>query len=291
MLPESRIQAINAINNYIRLNNIQTVILNGNGAIYLAPFIKCKNKVAYKHTGWQSVNGFLKKLIYFFAINFSYSICKKIIVVSKSVHPLSFWKKKTVVIYNGVKTNELKPTEKQPNKTLEIIFVGRIYKQKGIWELFEAVKFLSTKYSFRIKFVGDGPDLSKLKQKVIQNELENHITLVGFTTNIKNELNQSDIFVLPSYYEACSLSILESMSMGLAVAVGNKGGAIEVIDDGENGILFPPKDISVIISSLEKLIKSESLRKKIGENARKTIEQKFDLRFTIEQVAVEIENL
>jgi len=287
-LKGNRLSALKEINTFIEINNIETLILNGNGSIYFAPFIKCKSKIAYKHTGWQSVEGILKKIVYFFAINFSYLYCKKILVVSKCVHPLKIWNKKTFVIYNGVKIPSL-PEIKTKNTVPHLIYVGRVYKEKGVFELFDVLKDLSKEYSFKMKFVGDGESLEELKLLTIKNKLETLIEFCGFCENVEEQLLQSDILVLPSYYEAFGLATAEGMSCALAVAVSNRGGGKELIVSGENGLLFNPFKKEEISNSLKTLLESETYRIELGQNARKTIIEKFTLDKTIQRLKILLE--
>jgi glycosyltransferase involved in cell wall biosynthesis len=282
-IKNNRFNALEEINIFLAENNIDTLILNGNGSIYMAPFIKCKEKIAYKHTGWQSVEGLMKKFIYFNAINVSYLFCRKIVIVSKSIMPLRIWKKKVFVIYNGVKIPVL-PHKRFTNEVPNVIFVGRIYKEKGVFELLEVLNDLAAKFSFKMKFVGDGDSLEDFKLLAKKNNLEGIINFCGFCENVDEHLLQSDILVLPSYYEAFGLATAEGMSHGLAVAVSNNGGGKELIVHGKNGLLFNPHVKKDIYDSLKVLIESEAYRIELGNNARQTIIDKFSINNTIEQL-------
>ena len=81
----------------------------------------------------------------------------------------------------------------------------------------------------------------------------------------------SDIFILPTLYEAFGLSILEAMAFGLPVVVSGAAGAAELIKDGVNGLLLDdPTDVSEMAAKLEPLLADASLRRRLGEEAQAT---------------------
>lgn len=280
-LPKERRKSIKLINRYIKENNISAIVFNGNSI--LSPFIHCKFKIAYIHSNWQSYNKYLRNFIYFFLINISYIFCDKIIAVSKSVKPLFIWNYKTEIIYNGIDVNYFTP-HKKDNNIPQLIFIGRIFYQKGIFELYEVLKKLSHDYKFKMTFVGEGPSLNELISKTKEDKLEKSIKFSGFINNVKNELFDSDILISPSYHEACSLSLLEAMSSELAVIVSDKGGSNEIIEHGVNGLLIDPFNEIDLYKNISDLISNKKYRTKLGFNARKTVIEKFSLEKSIEYI-------
>ena len=83
-----------------------------------------------------------------------------------------------------------------------------------------------------------------------------------------------DIFVLPTFYEPFGLVILESMACGLPAVTSKLAGAAELIDDGKDGIhLKDPKNFQVLAEELNYLMLNDSVRKKMGKNAREKAEK------------------
>ncbi|MFX0203716.1 MAG: glycosyltransferase family 4 protein, partial [Candidatus Hodarchaeota archaeon] len=107
---------------------------------------------------------------------------------------------------------------------------------------------------------------------------------VGYFERLKI-LQRATVFVNPSFFELCSLSILEAMSSGASVVASNVGGNPEIIESGKNGILVPASDHKTLAESIISLIENENLNKKIGKEARRTVEKKFSSKKCAEETA------
>jgi N,N'-diacetylbacillosaminyl-diphospho-undecaprenol alpha-1,3-N-acetylgalactosaminyltransferase len=95
---------------------------------------------------------------------------------------------------------------------------------------------------------------------------------------VKKLLGDSDIFILSSLIEVLPIAALEAMAMSLPCILTDVGGCSEIIKDGYNGYLVRPEDPHAIADKLLYLSKNNNLLKQMGENARKTVLEKFDLR-------------
>ena len=96
-------------------------------------------------------------------------------------------------------------------------------------------------------------------------------------------LRKTSVFVNPSLYENCSISILEAMSSGAAVVASDVGGNPELIRTGENGLLVPVLDHKKLAESLAMLLKDEKLNRRIGAEARRTVENSFSAKKSAEK--------
>ena len=133
-----------------------------------------------------------------------------------------------------------------------------------------------------LDFIGSGPQLSQLQEIARSNGIK-----ANFLGNIPNHelpkiLNQHELFVLPSLWEGMPKTLLEAMACGLPVIGTNVSGTKEVIKDGENGILCDT-DANSIRQAIVRLMDDEDLKKKLGKNARKTIEERFSLKKLVDQ--------
>ncbi|PRY53664.1 glycosyltransferase involved in cell wall biosynthesis [Arcticibacter pallidicorallinus] len=266
------------INRYVSANSVDLVVLNGNRAIYLAPFMKA-HAVAYKHTGSFSVNGILKKLIYYLCINLSYSFCKKIVYVSKAISKDDvLWKAKRCIIYNGIDISRYDGSRRS-DSIVTITFIGRLVKDKGILEAVKVVESVSKVKDIRFRIVGDGPLLEDLQNYVVSNESD-FISIEGYIENPEQVLQSTDIFFLPTYYESFGLSVCEAMAMKIPVITSNVGGLPEIIRHGFNGFLFPPADLESFRDTIIQLIDDPNLAKMVGDNARDTIRERFSNKET-----------
>ena len=192
--------------------------------------------------------------------------------VEQNYHP-----SRQILIPNYVETERFKLLGGTKNRGA-ICFVGSLYRAKNPLALLEALKGLP----YCLDFIGSGPQLSQLQEIARSNGIK-----ANFLGNIPNHelpkiLNQHELFVLPSLWEGMPKTLLEAMACGLPVIGTNVSGTKEVIKDGENGILCDT-DANSIRQAIVRLMDDEDLKKKLGKNARKTIEERFSLKKLVDQ--------
>jgi len=151
------------------------------------------------------------------------------------------------------------------------LFVGSLVPVKGVVHLVEAwhVVVRQCPYS-RLIIVGDGPERATLHAAVLQAGLDDSIHFAGRVPNeeVALYMASADLFVLPSLSEGFPLVVLEAMAAGLPVVVSNVTGLAEIVDDGENGLLVPPKDSESLAAAMVWLIGSPDERDRIGRANR-----------------------
>ena len=212
--------------------------------------------------------------------------CDKVIVLSeewKKYFEKLFAKEKITIVYNGV--NIPKDYNKDINNK-KILFLGRLVKEKGIYELIESIKDLTKEYKDIQLYIGGDGDLEKLKELVKEQKLENNIIFLGWidTKTKEKYLKGCSFFILPSYFEAMPVSLLEAMAYKSIVIATNVGGIPQIITNNTNGILIKEKNNTAISNSIRILLNDSSRRKEFSENARKTIEKNFDILKTISEI-------
>ena len=263
---------------------IDVVILNGNRAIYMAPFLPTKTyKIAYKHSSSASTP-LIKKGIYNILITLGFWCSHKIIGVSRMVvDEIKGFSLKKKVIYNGVFIPAYVKSTDSTKDRVRIVYVGRLEREKGIKEALDVIKRLSFRYSIVFNIAGTGVLYQEIKQKIEQEQIDN-IHLLGQINNVNELLLNSDIFILPSYNEAFPLSVLEAMAYGLPVLTTRTGGIPEAVSDGVTGILVPPKDVNELSRGLEKLLMNTSMRDQMGKAGRAKAQELFNIEKTIESI-------
>ncbi len=178
---------------------------------------------------------------------------------------------------NGIDNTIFKPVEKK-NEKKYILFTGRLSYRKGLFDLIECGKYICEKYP-DISFIitGSGILSDTLQERINELGLAKQFKFLGFVT--REELiklyQNATLYVLPSHYEGLPTVLLEAMSCGLPVIATAVSGNLDVITHGKNGILVPPKSPEKIAEAISLLLEDEQIRKKLGENARKTIEEKY----------------
>ena len=126
---------------------------------------------------------------------------------------------------------------------------------------------------------------------MIQRNGSQNIVLLGHVNDVEALLMDSDIFILPTYYEAISLSVLEAMACSLPVLATNVGGIPEAVKDGETGILVAPRNVSLLKDGLKELLENSKMRVEMGRKGRERAFACFDIRKTINEVAQLFKNI
>lgn len=158
-------------------------------------------------------------------------------------------------------------------------FVGRLVKDKGIHELVSAfVKLYKENTNIRLMLVGDFEQrLDPLNQETL-NLIQSHpgIRPMGKQGDVRPYLAASDVFVFPSYREGFPNVVLEAGAMGLPCIVTDINGCNEIITPHRNGIIIQPKDETALYEAMKYAVEHPEEMKRMGENARPVIEEKYD---------------
>ncbi|MFX1260384.1 MAG: glycosyltransferase family 4 protein [Promethearchaeota archaeon] len=226
----------------------------------LAKLQKQENKLRY----------FLN-LIYIYIIEFIiYKFADKIIFSNQSdqdfaidTFKLNKKRKNIGIIPNYIDTNLFKPIDVKKKENY-VLFIGRLSKEKNLDNLLMAFKDLK---DFKLDIIGTGPLEHELKSKVSRYNLPVNFLGVFPNNELPYIINQYNIFILPSFYEANPKSLLEAMSCGLTCIGTNVRGIREIIINGKNGLLCDLNPFSI----KNAILSIKELQIKIGVNARKYI--------------------
>jgi glycosyltransferase involved in cell wall biosynthesis len=146
---------------------------------------------------------------------------------------------------------------------LRLLFIGQISQRKGIFYLLEAASRLKNTYA-QLTLVGqiqgDGRALTPYQH------LYHHIPHVPHM-ELCEIYRQADVFVFPTLVEGMPMVILEAMASGLPV-ITTPNGPGDIVRDGVDGFLVPPRSVEAIVNGLERLRADPILRKAMGINAR-----------------------
>ncbi len=170
------------------------------------------------------------------------------------------------------------PAQRARHSNLQnVVFVGRLSSEKGLPTLLQAwsqVQAQATRPA-RLRLIGDGPQAAELRGLATTLMLGESVTFCGFCQNVPAELENADIFVLPSLAEGNSNAILEAMRAALPVVATRVGGAsMQVGSEGER-FLVPVGDGAALADRLLELIEDEKLRVRTGAAMRARIETVF----------------
>ncbi len=148
---------------------------------------------------------------------------------------------------------------------------------KGHREFFTALAGLKERYPVEALVIGGGRREEEMRQLAVEMGLTGRVHFLGQRQDIPDLLAALDIFVLPSHSEGVSLALLEAMAAGLPVIAAAVGGLPEVVTDGENGLLIPPKNPEALAAALARVLAEPDLARQLGEAARRQVEEKFSL--------------
>ncbi len=159
------------------------------------------------------------------------------------------------------------------------IFVGRLVRDKGINELVEAFERLNKEYpKTRLLLVGpQEPELDPLKPETIA-KIDNNknIEAVGQQSDVRPWLAASDVFVFPSYREGFPNVVIEAGAMCLPSIVTDINGSREIIIEGKNGAIIPPRDADALYMAMKSFLEYPDIRTKMATNARPLIASRYE---------------
>ncbi|MBP3476250.1 MAG: glycosyltransferase family 4 protein [Lachnospiraceae bacterium] len=158
-----------------------------------------------------------------------------------------------------------------------VLFLGRLCKEKGIGELLSCVPKLVDKVpDFHLYLGGIWED--KELREIAQSDKE-HITWLGWVSgeDKKSWLAKCRMLVLPSYFEGQSVSLLEAMAYYCGIVASDTGGIPQMIRQEETGLLVPPKDAEALAEGLLKLLQDDELCWRLGDGARNKVEKEFGI--------------
>jgi glycosyltransferase involved in cell wall biosynthesis len=150
------------------------------------------------------------------------------------------------------------------------VFVGRLTEQKDVPTLLHALRDVP---EARVELVGDGPERERLERLVAELQLEGRVRFVGSLDRraVLSYLAGARAAVLPSAWENLPHAAVEALAVGTPVVATAVGGVAEVVRDGENGLLVPPRDPARLAAALRSLLDDDTLRARLAANAAPSV--------------------
>lgn len=223
-----------------------------------------------------------------------YNKCIRLIVLSEE------WKErmkqivpeeKIVVIENYCKIP--KEIESGRRKNDQVLFLGELGERKGCYDI-PSIMERVVRHNPEVKLImaGDG-DMIRLEKAFADKGLSEYVVFPGWVRGVEKEklLQESAVFLFPSYHEGMPMCVLEAMGYGLGIVTTNVGGIPRLIQDGENGFCKKPGDIEALSAAMNDLLADCEKCERLGTQARKLVSEKFGLEQhlqKIQQVYVEV---
>jgi glycosyltransferase involved in cell wall biosynthesis len=155
-----------------------------------------------------------------------------------------------------------------------VLFLGRVDAGKGVFDLLAAGAALAGRFPGLCLVLGGEGDLDAVRRRAAELGIADRIELPGWIDAGRREaeLGRASVFCLPSHAEGLPMALLEAMATGKAVVASSVGGVPEVVRDGDNGLLVPPRDAAALATALARVLDDAVLRARLAERARATVE-------------------
>lgn len=170
-----------------------------------------------------------------------------------------------------------------------MLFVGRIMKEKGVDEFFEAARRLKEEYKDAIRFDVVGFFEEEYKTKVKALEDEGIICFHGFVEDPRPLYAQAHCLIQPSYHEGMSNVLLEAASIGRPLIASDIPGCREAVEQGVNGYLVPKMDVDGLVTAMRIFMELSSEEKEtMGKCSRRKMEDEFGKEQVVKRTVDEI---
>ena len=220
---------------------------------------------------------------------------KKIICVSRAVEgslkPYISEPQKLVTIHSGIDLSRFQKKKEECNKLREeykipkdFMLIGNtaaLSPQKDYFSFIDSAARIFQKEK-RVHFfiIGEGKERVRIEKYIQAKQMQDHITLTGFRSDIEDILPELDLFLFTSLREALGTSILDAFAAGVPVVAANVGGISESITHAETGFLARAQDSELLAAHTLQLLRSPRLRKEIAKKAKQKLQD-----FTKEETA------
>lgn len=186
--------------------------------------------------------------------------------------------------YTPISGTHISSEHEQTEDCIHFLYLGRIMKEKGIEELFAAMRKLYKKYEGRAVLDIVGFFEEDYEEKVERLKKEGIVVFHGFQKDPRPYYIMADCVVLPSYHEGMSNVLLEASAMGRPVIASDINGCREAVIDGRSGYLCKAKDVDTLYDKMSLIMeKSRKEIEEMGRCARKHVEEQFDKNRVVEK--------
>tara|TARA_B100000214_G_C23969930_1_gene629574 strand:- start:52 stop:1158 length:1107 start_codon:yes stop_codon:yes gene_type:complete len=196
------------------------------------------------------------------------------------------------VIYNGIapitideeRRSALKAQlQIEPGETV-IGTVARLDAVKNQALMLKALRaLLDQNFRVRLILVGDGPERQNLEKLTTNLKLEESVIFTGFQSQPADYLSLMDIFLLPSFTEGTSMTLLEAMSLGIPTIATRVGGTPEIVIEGETGLLIESDDLLGFTSAIRLLLEQPDKLSSMAQQAKRRFKERFSARQMVDE--------
>lgn len=172
---------------------------------------------------------------------------------------------------------------------INILFLAVLIRRKGIFDLIEAINYLLKEikdYDIKVIVAGTGKEETEAKDRVNELGIGGNFDFKGWVGKKEKQklLQESQIFVLPSYNEGLPVAILEAMSYGFPIISTSVGSIEDAVINGYNGIIIEPGDVLKLKESIKQLILNNEMWKQYSNNSKELVKNKYNANIYFSQI-------
>lgn len=203
---------------------------------------------------------------------------------------------KIKVLHCGVKLDDFGIEARRPvleRWPVHIVSIGSLEEVKGHQYLIDAcAQLLEMGIDIELEIIGSGPLQGRLERRISAQGLQRRVRLLGALNRaaVRDRLMAADLFVLASVLttdgrrEGIPVALMEAMAAGLPVVASRISGIPELVRHEQTGILCRPADANALARSMQRLIQTPELARKVGRAGRQTVEREFDLSASVRRL-------
>jgi N-acetyl-alpha-D-glucosaminyl L-malate synthase BshA len=179
-----------------------------------------------------------------------------------------------VYLRKPVLAASMRPRYARPNERL-LVHLSNFRPVKRIQDVVEVFARVAKAMPARLMLIGDGPDRSVAEYLARQHNVQDRIHFIGKQDNVNELLPLADLMLMPSEMESFGLAALEAMACSVPSIATRVGGVPELIEDGQNGLLFPVGDVGGMAAAAITLLSDEERLQQMAQKGRRTAQENF----------------
>jgi len=156
-----------------------------------------------------------------------------------------------------------------------LVHLSNFRPVKRVTDVVEIFELVRRELPSKLLMIGDGPERTTAEWMVREKGLMRDVIFMGKQNQVHELLNCADVLLLPSDLESFGLAALEAMACGVPVVCSRIGGVPEVVEDGVQGYLVPPRDVKTMAARALDILASPERRAQMGRAARKRAQDKY----------------
>jgi N-acetyl-alpha-D-glucosaminyl L-malate synthase BshA len=190
------------------------------------------------------------------------------------------------VIPNSVETSIFRPHVPGEHRCLRdgrpiLMHVSNFRKVKNPLTVVEVFRIVRKEIPALLVLVGDGPERPSLMSRVHELNLMDDVMVLGLQESVEDILPDADALLLPSDHESFGLVALEAMAAAVPVIATNRGGTVEVVEEGVSGFLRDPQDVEGMAQAVLRVLRDPELGSEMGRRGRDRAELVFNPRAVV----------